>query len=44
MEDQLHQFQIRVGDGAAWIGESDQLPDDVDGPLHVPGKVNSVPV
>ena len=44
MEDQLHQFQIRVGDGAAWIGEADQLPDDVSRLLHFPGKVNAVSI
>ena len=42
MKDQRHQLQVRVGDSAARIGESDQLPDDVGGPFHSPGKVSDV--
>ena len=44
MEDQHHQFQVRVGDGAARIGEADQLPDDVGGPIHLSGKFNAVSI
>ena len=42
MEDQSHQLQVQVGDGAARIGETDQLPEDVVRPLHLPGKVSAV--
>ena len=41
MVDQRHQFQVLVGDDTTHIGEADQLPDDVGGPIHFPGKVNA---
>ena len=37
MEDQCRQLQVQVGDGAAQIGESDQIYDNVGGPLLFPG-------
>ena len=42
MEEHHCQLQVRVGDGATQIGNSDQLPDDVGGLLHLPGKGNAV--
>ena len=42
MEDQSRQFQVQVDDGAARIGEVDQLPEDVVQTLHLPGKVSAV--
>ena len=42
IEDQSRQFQVQVDDGAAQIGEVDQLPEDVVQPLHLPGKVSAV--
>ena len=42
MEDQCCQFQVRVGDGAAVIGEFDQFQDDVGRPLYSPDKVCAV--
>ena len=42
MKDQRHQLEVPVGDGVAWIGEADQLPDNIVRPLHFPVKVNAV--
>ena len=39
LEDRIHQLKVQVSDGAFWIGESDQLLDDVCWPLDVPGVV-----
>ena len=35
-------IQVQVGDSAAWIGESDQLPDDAVRPLHLPDDVGTI--
>ena len=44
VEDKRQPLHIQVDDGAACIGESDQMPDNVSGPLHLPGKVNAVSI
>ena len=42
MEDQPFQLQVRVGDGAARIGEAEFLRDNIVRPLNSPGKFNTI--
>ena len=42
LQDQSHQLEVRVSDGAFWVGESDQLLGDIGWPLEAPDVVLSV--
>ena len=42
LEDQHHQLQVLVGDGAARIGKTDQMPDDVGRPLNLPDNASTI--
>ena len=42
LEDQLRQLEIRVSDGAFWVGEAGQLLGDVGWLLDAPGVILAV--